>query len=433
MCSEKNFCSGGTERFFGKILCVEKEREEIMLEFFKYNFMAAFAICGLMYVIGEWVSTITKAWVPSVFVTACLMLLGYWHGVPHDLVTDSVLIPFGASTGIFLLLVHMGTIISFKQLMEQWKVVVVALAGLAGMCLAGYFVCPLFMDRSFVIAGLPPLTGGIVAASIMQQAAIAKGMTAVGVFAIAMYCVQGFAGYPMTAIFLQNEGRRLIRNFRAGKSDANGVTEEQAVLAAAAVRRKLLPSVPKKFDSAVVVLLKLGIVGYLATVMGGVSFGPVGKISGAIWCLLLGVLFTSIGFLDENSLTKCNSFGIVMFALMMYIFDGLKDCTPEMLKSIILPLVQLIVTGVSGQLLFAFIAAKIVKLSVPLAFSVSLTALYGFPPNAVITESICRALAENDEEHDYLSGILMPAMIVGGFVTVTITSVFVAGIFEKLF
>ena len=95
-----------------------------MLEFFKYNFMAAFAICGLMYVIGEWVSTITKAWVPSVFVTACLMLLGYWHGVPHDLVTDSVLIPFGASTGIFLLLVHMGTIISFKQLMEQWKVVV---------------------------------------------------------------------------------------------------------------------------------------------------------------------------------------------------------------------------------------------------------------------------------------------------------------------
>ena len=122
-----------------------------------------------------------------------------------------------------------------------------------------------------------------------------------------------------------------------------------------------------------------------------------------------------------------------MFALMMYIFDGLKDCTPEMLGTIILPLVQLIVTGVSGQLLFAFVAAKIVKLSIPLAFSVSLTALYGFPPNAVITESICKALAENDEEHDYLSGILMPAMIVGGFVTVTITSVFVAGIFEKLF
>ena len=397
---------------------------------FQYNFMAAFVLCAVLYVAGEWVSTITKAWIPSVFVTACLMLLCYWHGLPHDLVTDAKLLPWGASLAIFVLIVHMGTIISFKQLMEQWKVVVVALASLFGMCVAGYLICPMFMDKAYVIAGLPPLTGGIVAASMMQKAAMAKGMTAVGVFAIAMYCVQGFAGYPLTAIFLQNEGRRLIKGFRDGKTSA--AEKENAVKAAAEVKRKLLPPLPKKFDSAVVILLKLGLVGYLSTLLGGVSFGPIGKISGAIWCLLLGVIFTSIGFLDENSLGKANSFGIMMFALMMFIFDGLKDCTPEMLGTIIRPLIALIAVGVAGQLIAAAFVSKLVGLSVPLGISVSLTALYGFPPNAVLTESVCKALANNDEEMNFLTGELMAPMIVGGFTTVTITSVFIAGFFVNL-
>lgn len=55
----------------------------------------------------------------------------------------------------------MGTVISIKQLVEQWKVIVVCLAGLAGMCLLSLVICPMLMDKSLVIAGLPPLTGGI--------------------------------------------------------------------------------------------------------------------------------------------------------------------------------------------------------------------------------------------------------------------------------
>ena len=35
-----------------------------------YNFALAFVICAIVYVIGEVVSTVTKAWIPSVFVTA---------------------------------------------------------------------------------------------------------------------------------------------------------------------------------------------------------------------------------------------------------------------------------------------------------------------------------------------------------------------------
>ena len=157
------------------------------------------------------------------------------------------------------------------------------------------------------------------------------------------------------------------------------------------------------------------------------------KISGAVYALVLGVIFTSIGFLDENAINKANSYGIIMFALMMYVFDGLNGCTPEMLGNIIGPMILLIVVGVIGMVILCFIAAKILKVSFLMATATALTALYGFPPNAIITENTCKALGETKEEFDYLMGEMYPSMIVGGFTTVTITSVIIAGLFTNLF
>ena len=117
---------------------------------------------------------------------------------------------------------------------------------------------------------------------------------------------------------------------------------------------------------------------------------------------------------------------------MMYIFDGLKDSTPEMLLSVIGPMILLIIIGVAGMAVFEFVAAKILKVSFTLALANGLTALYGFPPNAIITENTCKALGENQEEVDFLMSQIYPSMIIGGFTTVTITSVLIAGVFTGL-
>ena len=398
-----------------------------------YNFVLAFVLCAAAYIIGEVVSTVTKAWIPSVFVTAIVMLVGYWTVFPHELVSDSKLIPFGSTLGIYLLITHMGTVISLKQLKAQWKTIVVCLSGLAGMCVLAWFICPLFMDKTLVIAGLPPLTGGIIAATTMQTAAANAGLEVAAVFAITMYCVQGFAGYPITAVCLQVEGKRLLKEFRDGGSVPVALAENPMAMVDEPDRKTLIPPVPKKFDSAVVTLIKLGIVAWFATLLGGVSFPFIGKISGAIWALVLGVIFTTLGFLDRNSLNRANSYGIFMFALMMYVFDGLKDCTPEMLVSIIVPMLVLIVIGVLGMAVASFIIAKVLKMSFPLAFANGLTALYGFPCDAIITESTCKSLAQTDDEFNFLMSKMFPSMIVGGFVTVTITSVFIAGAFASFF
>ena len=127
------------------------------------------------------------------------------------------------------------------------------------------------------------------------------------------------------------------------------------------------------------IFLKLGIVAWLATMLGTIAFPGIGKISGAVWALILGVLGTTIGFLDVNSLNKASSYGIIMFALMMYVFDGLKTATPAMLGSVIGPMLLLIVVGVIGMAIFEFIAAKLLKIDFCLALANGLTALYGFP------------------------------------------------------
>ena len=401
-----------------------------------YNFALAFVICAVAYLIGEAVSNVTKAWVPSVFVTAAVLLIGYWNVIPNTLVSDSKLIPFGSTIGIYLLITHMGTIISVKQLAEQWKTIVVCLAGLAGMCGACLLICPMLMPREFVISGLPPLTGGIIAAVTMQTAAAEKGLAEAALFAIAMYCVQGFAGYPLTAACLQLEGKKLLKKFRAGEAvtaDASEIDKANALEAGAVVeKKKLIPPLPEKWNGPVMIFLKLGIVAWLSTQLGSIVFPGIGKISGAVWALVLGVICTTLGFLDTNSLNKANSYGIIMFALMMYVFDGLKDSTPAMLGSVIGPMLILIVVGVAGMAICEFIVAKLLKLSFTLAFANGLTALYGFPPNAIITENTCKALGETKEEFDYLMAEMYPSMIVGGFTTVTITSVIIAGIFAGM-
>lgn len=118
---------------------------------------------------------------------------------------------------------------------------------------------------------------------------------------------------------------------------------------------------------------------------------------------------------------------------MIYVFAGLKDATPAMLLQCVGPMFTLIVIGVTGMGVLSMAAGKFLGISWNMAFAVSLTALYGFPPNYILTEESVKALADTPEEHEYLMGKMLPMMIVGGFITVTITSVVIAGVFVNLF
>lgn len=394
-----------------------------------YNFMSAFVICGLVLVIGEVVAKKTRAWVPSVFVSAATILIFYWTFVPTTLLTDAKLMPFAGTLAIFLLLVHLGTIIHIKVFLQQWRTVTLCLAGLVGMCVLAYYVCPLLMDRELVIAGLPPLSGGIIATTMMQEAALKHGLEVASVFAVTIFCVQGFAGYPLTSLCLRKEGEKLLKEYRAASASADpaDMAAIKEVMKLPEDKKGIL-STPEWLNSPFFSLTKVGFVAFLAT-----QVAPFTGISAAVWALVLGVGACALGFLESNVLVKANSMQILMFALMMFVFDGLKVCTPEMLVNLIVPSLVLIGAGLAGMAVFAIGACFVLKVSPWLGFANALTALYGFPFNQILTEQICDQLAKTPEERDYLMSRMFPSMIVGGFVTVTVASVVIAGFFVDMF
>ena len=117
---------------------------------------------------------------------------------------------------------------------------------------------------------------------------------------------------------------------------------------------------------------------------------------------------------------------------MLFVFDGLKQATPEMLMDLFLPMIGIIVIGVIGMYIFSAIVGR-VGVSKEMAFAVSLTALYGFPADYIITNEVIQSLTEDEQEQAALTSHLMPPMLVAGFVTVTIVSVILAGIFQVFY
>ncbi|MBL6468929.1 MAG: hypothetical protein JNG50_05460 [Mogibacterium sp.] len=379
-----------------------------------YNAFLAVVIVCVCYVIGEWVADISKAWIPSVLVTAILFLIGYWTVFPATLNDDTGLASFASTIGVLMFITHIGTVISLKQLIEQWKTVVVCLVGLAGMVALCWFICPLIMEKTLVIAGLPPLTGGIVAALTMQKAATAAGLKEAAVFAIAMYSVQGLAGYPITALCLHAEGKRLIKEWRSGSLNlseaeiAKMKTIGLSTIGDDSDIKKPIPPIPDKFNTPVLIIGKVALSVWISSLVGQL----IPQIPTIVWCLIISVILTRLGFLDTSSLSRANTYTIFMFAAMLSVFSGLKDCTPHMLKTLIGPMLIMIIIGVVGMAIAAFVIAKIFKMSFPLALANSLT--------------------EDPDERGYLMSKMFPSMVVGGFVTVTITSVIFAGYFAQL-
>ena len=62
------------------------------------------------------------------------------------------------------------------------------------------------------------------------------------------------------------------------------------------------------------------LVSYLSTLISGWTGG---KLNAAVITLVLGIVFTELGFLDKNSLQKSGSYGFLMYVLMIFVFSGL--------------------------------------------------------------------------------------------------------------
>ena len=164
-------------------------------------------------------------------------------------------------------------------------------------------------------------------------------------------------------------------------------------------------------------LAKLGLVATLSFYAAKLTGGHVHYL---VMCLILGTVFFALGFLDKGILGKTQSSGLIIFFVTIVIFSN-------QVLSVLPPLLWSAVLGVAGLCVAAALCSRLFRMPFTLAVSLGITCTFGFPTTMLISQEVSTAMGETEEQRKALLNFLLPKMLVAGFVTVTITSVVLAG------
>ena len=385
------------------------------------NATLAAAIIFVVFAVGDMISAKTKAIVSMLLVASVVFLLGFWAGIfPTTMFADSTLLSM-AGLLVTLLLVHLGTTIKLRDFGAQWRTVIISAVACIAISVAVFFIGQLIIDRGFALVGAPILSGGVVATLQMQSMAQDAGREELAVFATLVMCAQGFVGYPVASLCLKSEAKRIKAKLNSGELSASDL---EASKAAEGSHKKLIPPLPAALNTPNAILAKVVLVALLSVTVSGLFHDAVNKL---VWCLIFGVLCKEIGFLDENALGKANATGIVMPIITLSIFTNLASATPQMVGSMIVPLLVVIVIGSIAFSVVSILVGKIFGYSWQMSMAIGSSCLFGFPGTVIISNEVSESTGTTAEEKAFINEQIMPKMLVAGMVTVSITSVLVAG------
>ncbi len=389
------------------------------------NATLAAAIIFVVFAVGDMISAKTKAIVSMLLVASVVFLLGFWAGIfPATMFADSTLLSM-AGLLVTLLLVHLGTTIKLRDFGAQWRTVIISAVACIAISVAVFFIGQLIIDRGFALVGAPILSGGVVATLQMQSMAQDAGREELAVFATLVMCAQGFVGYPVASLCLKSEAKRIKAKLNSGELSASDL---EASKAAEGSHKKLIPPLPAALNTPNAILAKVVLVALLSVTVSGLFHDAVNKL---VWCLIFGVLCKEIGFLDENALGKANATGIVMPIITLSIFTNLASATPQMVGSMIVPLLVVIVIGSIAFSVVSILVGKIFGYSWQMSMAIGSSCLFGFPGTVIISNEVSESTGTTAEEKAFINEQIMPKMLVAGMVTVSITSVLVAGVMCK--
>ncbi|HPU69385.1 MAG TPA: hypothetical protein PLD08_06735 [Acetomicrobium flavidum] len=395
--------------------------------------ITALLIIAVVYAIGDFVSQKTKAIFSMLFVSGIIFMVVFWFGVPKTLFEDAAIVKLSLAL-IPTLMVHMGTLMRLRDLREEWKTVIIALSAIVFASIALFLIGSPIIGREFAVPAAGPISGGVVATLIMSEAAKAKGLETVLVFLTLLLVLQNFVGLPIASICLSREGRRLRDVFRTEgilkgdlpqKSQANNDhnTDHNER------KWKFIPETPKELQTPFILIMKTMLVGWLAVMVSKLLGGVIDKF---VMALIFGIVFYEIGFLESKILTKANSEGFTLFALLVPIFMNLNKATPSMVISLIVPIALSFAVAVVGIAISSVILSKVFRYSWEMSLAIGVCCLFGFPGTFIVSQEVANAVGETPAEKEFVLTKILPKMLVSGFTTVTIASVFLAGFLVKL-
>ncbi len=380
------------------------------------QFAALFCVVAIM-VIGEVISKKSNGKLSAGLIYLILFVIGFWTILPTELADYAGLGGKVYTLSVGLLIAHLGTLISRKQMVQQWKTVVICLIGLVFLCGFVVVIGGALFGTANAVASAPVLAGGAIAAAVMRDAAAAVGNTQAGLVALVCMTLQSLIGMPVESAALRKQVRELHEQYTKGELVAEKTGD-------ASTEKK------KSEDSTYMILAKLLIVCILSSLIQTATGGAV---SMYVMCLVLGFAGCTLGLIPEDALTKANSFGFLLFVLFGTLFCGFASVTPETIIPVITIVVGMFVIGTIGLAVAAFVASKIFKKDETFAsaFGIVVNAYLGFPLNVLIANEAIDSQITDPEEKKVISGIITPKVLIAGFVCVTIVSVLIAGVMKS--
>lgn len=387
-----------------------------------WNFYTAFTVVMVIMALGEAVSKKSKGRIPSLLIVAICFLTGFWTIFPKDILVTSMVMSVRTIT-MFVILMQVGAMFSLNELKQEWRAVIITLLAVAGIVVFAGAAGTLLFDLDTALVAIPPLTGGGIATILMSDAAEAAGLTHLAMLASIIYIMQGFVGFPLTSYMLRRAGNKLLADFKNGKTDQSVTPKKVKNRGTAAPKKKLYDYIPEKYKAPSYYLAKLAILGLVAVLLADIT-----GINSSLTMIVVGVLAAHFGILEKDPLKKANSFGILMLCLTASFMRYFADATPQQVFSLIIPVAAFLAFASFGIALFSIPVGKKFGYSWELSVAIGLNCFLGFPYNFVITNEVIASLAQTQEESDYLDSVLMPKMIIGSVVAVSMVSAVIASV-----
>lgn len=389
-----------------------------MAEILTNNAMfSSFMIVLIVFALGDIVGKITKGKLSGMMVVMLLFLVGFLTKlIPADIIDQGGLTAL-SKLAIAMVLFNMGTTLNVKQLIEEWRTVLMAALCMLASCLVMLLVSPI-IGFDTVLVGMPVINGAAMATSLMASAAAEKGLATAAALCAVIYSVQKFVGAPIASAMGIRYGKKLLKAYR--ENPAQFKKQETGNGASAKI---FFADKHKEWYSANVMMALVAAGSWVAHILGDLT-----PINYSIWALLLGVVCAASGLVPTKPLQKSNSYGLMMVAVFGSIIPSLAKVSLSDLGTMAFQTIVLFIAALIGVALVGWVLPtwKLVG-DKDLAVGIGVEQFLGFPSNVVICREVGDAVGETPEEKAFIEDTLNVPYVVGGITVITVLSTMLAG------
>lgn len=382
------------------------------------NPIISITVFMILYGIGKAISKKTKGIIVEALFLSAVYIIGFLTGIfPESSLADTGIPAVMAAFGTMLLVTNLGTMIELRRFVREWRTVVICVAGLL---VVGALFCTVgaaLFNRYYALCALPPVAGGVVAASLVITAAEEAGMSDYGAFASLVCSLQTFVGVPVASFLLHKYCDKIFADQSYLQDPAKESGKSWPDL-------RVIKSLPSLFQDSSMMVARL----LLITLLGSaISTATGGTLPAAVVVLVLGIVFTEIGFLERQTLSKAGYMNFLIMGLVMLLPHGFRSLTLASFGAMLPPILFFLVLGAAGLLAGGAVMGRILKVDWRLASAASLSAMFGYPLTEIVSRAVVASYGLPAEEEEKMLEAVMPQLVIAGFTTVTVASVALAG------